>query len=331
MNITVILCTYNRSESLRHALTSAASLKLPESVEWEVLVVDNNSSDKTRTVVDEFRREYPGRFRYLLEPKPGKSQALNAGIREARGDVLAFMDDDVIVDAMWLQKLTAPLLSRESVGAGGRVLQHWTSSVPPWLCRDGQYKEMAWPLVIFDLGDYVHHLTNNVCGTNMAFHKDMFEKYGGFRTDLGPQPGSEIRCEDSEFCVRLVTAGERIRYEPSAIVYHPVPHVRLTKTYFLAWWFDFGRANVRKASPRPAVWGISGRYVRMAGTASRLLRRALRWMLAFTPPQRFYYKVRSWEAAGALVEDCQSLLGAMPRRRWLANSSHATGSANSHL
>ena len=122
MKITIILCTYNRCGSLAKALQSASALRLPDSDEWEVLVVDNNSSDKTREVVEEFRGRYPGRFRYLFEPQQGKSYALNAGVREARGDVLAFTDDDVTFEPMWLQNLTASLRTGEWAGAGGRTL-----------------------------------------------------------------------------------------------------------------------------------------------------------------------------------------------------------------
>jgi glucosyl-dolichyl phosphate glucuronosyltransferase len=88
MHITVILCTYNRSQFLKKALESIAASELPDTREWEVLVVDNNSSDQTREVVGSFSRRYPGRFRYLFESHPGKLSGPNAGIGEARGDVL---------------------------------------------------------------------------------------------------------------------------------------------------------------------------------------------------------------------------------------------------
>src|ERR1700681_3481669 len=109
MKITVILCTYNLWGSFAKALESVAEQTFSKSVEWEVLVVDNNSRDQTREVVEEFNRRHPGRFRYLLEKRSGKSYALNAGISEARGDILAFMDDDVTVEPTWLQNLTAAL------------------------------------------------------------------------------------------------------------------------------------------------------------------------------------------------------------------------------
>ncbi len=238
MNITVILCTFNRCRSLAQALASVALSQMPQSVAWEVLVVDNNSRDQTRDVVAEFCVRYPGRFRYLFESKLGKSHALNRGIAEARGDVLAFMDDDVRVEQMWLQNLTAALLKGQSAGCGGRVLPEWNSAPPRWLpdrddndvlAPDNKERYLLGPLALFDLGLEAKRLAEPPFGTNMAFQKAMFAKYGGFRTDLGPQPGSEIRNEDTEFGRRLLGAGEQLWYEPSAVVYHPVPQNRLQK------------------------------------------------------------------------------------------------------
>src|SRR5271165_3469739 len=119
MNITIVICTFERSERLAKALSSLSVQVLPDSVEWEVLVVDNNSRDKTREVVEEFCRQYPGRFRYTFEPEQGKSCALNRGVGEARGDIVAFTDDDVTLEPTWLQNLTASLRSGEWAGAGG--------------------------------------------------------------------------------------------------------------------------------------------------------------------------------------------------------------------
>ncbi|MGC2247271.1 MAG: glycosyltransferase, partial [Terriglobales bacterium] len=85
MRIALILCTYNRCEFLAKALDSIAASILPESVEWEVFVVDNNSSDQTREVVEGFCHRYPERFRYVIERQQGLSSARNAGIRESQG------------------------------------------------------------------------------------------------------------------------------------------------------------------------------------------------------------------------------------------------------
>jgi glycosyltransferase involved in cell wall biosynthesis len=298
MKISVILCTYNRCESLAKALGSAAGLTLPESTDWQVLVVDNNSTDQTREVAEDFCRRHPGRFRYVFEPRPGKSYALESGLREASGDVLAFMDDDVTVEPMWLENLTSPLLDGKWAGTGGRILPNWTCAAPPWL--DLKEKWALAPLALFDLGPDAGPLTEAPFGTNMAFQKRMFEKYGGFRTDLGPQPGSEIRNEDSEFGRRLLQAGERFWYEPSAIVYHSVPQKRIQKRYFLTWWFDKGRADARERGIPADTMGF------IAGIPLYLFRRiavwTFRWMVTPIPTARFACKLKVWVVAGAIKE-----------------------------
>jgi len=298
MKITVILCTYNRCESLAKALGSVAASTLPESVDWEVLVVDNNSPDRTRDVVEDFCRRYPGRFRYLFEPHQGKSYALNAGIREARGDVLAFMDDDVTVDSTWLRNLTAGLVSGEWAGAGGRILPQWPYEPPSWL-PEKEWYGMA-PLVMFDLGLEAGPLTDPPFGTNMAFHRRMFEKYGTFRTDLGPRPNSEIRNEDTEFGSRLLAAGERIKYEPDAVVHHEVPQKRLQREFFLTWWFDKGRADIRGVGVGgDGKWFVSGIPLYLF---RRLAVGTLRWMVTLDPSRRFSSRLAVWLLAGMIVE-----------------------------
>jgi glucosyl-dolichyl phosphate glucuronosyltransferase len=295
--ITVILCTYNRCQSLAKALESAAALVLPESAEWEVLVVDNNSGDRTRAVVEDFCNREPGRFRYLFEPRPGKSNALNAGIREARGDIVAFMDDDVKVDPAWLRNLTAPLRDSRWAGSGGPVFLEWFCSPPRWLSLEGRYA-LA-PLAGFNPGAEAAELTEPPFGTNMAFRRTMFDKYGSFRTDLGPSPDGEIRDEDTEFGRRLIAGGERLRYEPSAIVYHPVSEDRLRKRYFLKWWFGKGCADIRQRGIPPSAlccWGIPLNLWRRLGVGT------LRWMVAVEPGRRFSRKLSVWKILGEIKE-----------------------------
>jgi len=297
MNTTVILCTYNRCDSLVRALESAAALTLPDSHDWEVLVVDNNSTDRTRQVVDELSRRCPGRFRYLFEPQQGKSFALNAGIREAHGDVLAFVDDDATVEPSWLRNLTASLQDGRWAGAAGRILPQRNFTAPRWLSLEG-WKTRA-PLVIYDLGPNAGELNDLPFGTNMAFRREMFEQYGGFRSDLGPRP-SEVRGEDSEFAARLLRAGERLRYEPSAVVYHEVPEARLRKAYFLRWWLDKARADIRAfgipADTRGSIAGVPLVFFLKLATST------VRWMLSFEPALRFSRKIDVWIMAGRITE-----------------------------
>lgn len=313
MKITVILCTYNRSRSLAKALESVAGSQLPRSIEWEVLVVDNNSSDQTRNIVEDYCRRYPGRFRYLFEPQPGKSYALNSGIRESVGEILAFMDDDVTVEPTWLQNLTAALHDGEWAGAGGRILPERSFSPPRWLTLHGPFS-LGGVLALFDRGDKPGAIDWAPYGTNMAFRRAMFEKYGGFRTDLGPIPGSQIRGEDTEFAQRLMKAGEHVRWEPSAVVYHEVAEYRLHKRYFLQWWFDFGRAEIRAKIKRPDFLGIPRHYISISNRLFSILpRRMMQWLLAFDPPVRFFRKCMVFWTFGEIVEIYHRVYG--PREK----------------
>lgn len=298
MDITVILCTYNRWERLARALESVLKSNPPASARWTVLVVDNNSKDRTRSVVEEFSQKAPGRVRYLFEPRQGKSYALNSGIAAAEGSVLAFMDDDVEVDPNWLNLLTAPFSQPKWAGAGGRVLPGAGFVPTEWM--DTSSRDGLAPLAIFDLGPDAGELKEAPFGTNMAFRKSMFDKFGVFRTDLGPQNGSEIRSEDSEFGARLLAAGEPLWYEPAAIVYHYIPPARAQRKYFQVWWFDKARGDVRQLGvPQDTRWKISG-------VPLYLLRRiaiwTLRWLTALREPGRFSAKLKVWWLAGNILE-----------------------------
>ena len=298
MNVTVILCTYNRCHSLPAALESVAASKIPASVEWEVLVVDNNSADKTRDVVEEFTRRHPGRFRYLFEPRQGKSNALNTGIREARGEILAFMDDDVMVDANWLESLLNVFQNPAWAGVGGRILPERDFTPPAWLSLENKYA-LA-PLAIFDLGLQPGEMLEAPFGTNMAFRRGVFDKVGGFRTDLGPRPGSETRSEDTEFGFRVLATGFRLWYEPSAIVYHSLPEHRLRKGYFLAWWYDKARADIRvTGDPDEHQFHVAGVPLNVF---RRLVVWTFRWATSLKPDERFSSKLKVWSKAGEIIE-----------------------------
>jgi len=318
VNITVILCTYNRCQTLANTLSRVASSKLPESVEWEVLVVDNNSSDQTRDVVHGFCSWYPGRFRYVFEPQTGKSFALNTGVCQARGDVLAFIDDDVTVGPHWLQDLTAPLRGGDYAGVAGPILPAEAFTPPKWLALDGPHAMKHVFCAYFNLGDKPRELNEPPYGANMAFRKKMFEKYGQFRTDLGPSPNREIPRpnEDTEFGRRLLAAGERLWYQPSAVVYHPAPGSRLERPYFLKWWFDLGRASVREWGRGPSVLGIPRPYLNILklGTVV-MLQNLARWVLAHNSQRRFYHKCHTWMRAGQIKEYCRLLRGSPEKNK----------------
>ena len=300
MKVSVVICTFNRCQSLARTLESLTQLTMPQSTAWEVLVVDNNSGDTTRQVAESFCQRFPELIRYVSERRPGKSVALNRGIAEASGEILAFTDDDVVFSSDWLHNLTRNLAGDEWVGAAGRTLPDGTLQVPPWLpCNR---RDALAPLAIFDPPIEAGPLNAAPYGVNMAFRRKVFEIYGGFRTDLGPNPNSEApqKSEDSEFGHRLLAGGERIRYEPSAILYHSVPQSRLRKSYFLAWWFDKARADARAfGCPLRTRWIVAGVPLRLFG---RLGRWTISWLLATDPSSRFDRKLNMWANCGEILE-----------------------------
>ena len=137
----------------------------------------------------------------------------------------------------------------------------------------------------------------------MGFRREMFQKYGYFRPDLGRHPGNLIGGEETEFGKRLIAAGERFGYEPSAVVYHPVSEERLNKKYILAWCFDFGRGVTLQKGKRVAVLGIPRHFVSICNLVLRLLPlRIMHWLMAVNPQRRFFCKCRVWQTAGEIAE-----------------------------
>jgi GT2 family glycosyltransferase len=214
--------------------------------------------------------------------------------------VLAFTDDDVEVTPTWLQNLTAPFDDGEWAGVAGRILPEPSFSPPRWIPHMDRYA--LGPLAVFDPAFEAGPLNESPVGANMAFRRRVFQTCGGFRTDLGPKPYSENpqKSEDSEFGHRLLMAGERIRYEPSAVVYHCVPADRIRKEYFLDWWFDKARADIRAhGAPTGSRLIIGGIPI---GLFRRLAIWTVRWMFAVRPAHRFSLKLKVWINLGELKE-----------------------------
>lgn len=303
MNITVVICTYNRCFTLARALDSVAAQLLPDSVSWEVVVVDNNSCDQTREVVEDYGRRFPGRFRYVFEPHQGLSRARNAGIHAARGEIIAFTDDDVIADSNWLRNLTASLFDGKCAGAGGRIVPPPDFTPPDWYAMDGTMDLPGAFLPLFDLGNETCEMKKAPYGANMAFHKSMFEKHGMFRVDLGRFGDNLLMGEDTNFGNLLISAGEVLRYEPSALVQHPVPQERLSKKHFRAWWFDFGRTRIIERGVRRALFGIPGEYISILSVLLRSLPiRLCRWLFTVEPRLRFSNECQVRLALGEIVQ-----------------------------
>jgi glycosyltransferase involved in cell wall biosynthesis len=237
--LSVVLCTYNRQKSLRRTLGSLANMSVPAGLAWELVVVDNNSTDRTRDVVEEFARGTVVDVRYVFERKQGLAHARTRGVAEASGHVIAFTDDDVVVDQHWLTGLVNAFADRDAASVGGKILPVWEQPCPGWLTTD------LWGyLALLDHGEESRDLdVPDLWGANFAVRRTVLEKYGGFDTALGRVPGKLYAGEETMLLRRLLEAGERISYTPAALVYHHVPVSRMRKAYFRRWRFDEGELH----------------------------------------------------------------------------------------
>jgi GT2 family glycosyltransferase len=239
--VSVIIATHNRAVMLDECLAHLRAQQFKPGD--EVIVVDNASTDETRTVVARHQASWPTPLRLLHEPTPGKSHAIALAVSEARGDLLAFTDDDVNVGATWLDTVRAPMTEDPSVAlAGGPVVARWEPAVPRHFRRAiAQHPRLGAPIALLDYGDRRAALgERTLLGANLAVRRDVFNAVGGFPTHLGKLRGTLLSGEDDELCRRVQSAGHRAVYLPDAVVSHWVPAQRARVGYFLNWFFWSG-------------------------------------------------------------------------------------------
>jgi glucosyl-dolichyl phosphate glucuronosyltransferase len=309
--ISVVICTYNRCEVLKQTLQSFAEMELPSGFSWELLVVDNNSTDATREFISSVAKESQLPLRYLFEERQGKTFALNAGVKEAKGEVLAFTDDDVRVDPRWLSRIKEAFDQSDCAGVGGKIVPLWSSPKPPWLVLEGAYK-LNDIHGGYDLGGEVRQVTPKTTpfGANLAFRKTAFAKHGLFRTDLGPSANSQMPMEETEFCRRLMLGGENILYLPGVVVYHRVDKKLMTKKHFQNWYFAFGRSAIRLLGIPPGTVYYFGIPRFMLRT---LVEELTRWLFAIDRRKRFFHKLKVYERMGEIQEARQMSGKGTPR------------------
>jgi len=282
LDATVLIATYNRADLLDETLAYLARMRVSPLLRWDVIVIDNNSKDETRAVVERRMAAFPVRLRYLFEERQGRSSALNTGIREAEGAVLVFTDDDVRVRDGWLDAATAPLLSGDKAIAytGGPVRPIWGASPPAWL--DLERGDLWGTIAIQNHGGepFIYEARRKVpLGANMAVRRDVFDVIGGFRADLGRTGGRLVLGQEvPELLMRARDAGYRGQYVPDMQVWHHIPAKRLTAGYFRRWWFGKGvsRAALERMQPVTEL-GIDLRQTRhVLGVPRYMYRSVLR-------------------------------------------------------
>jgi glycosyltransferase involved in cell wall biosynthesis len=242
MKYSIVIATYNRAADLRETLTSLAGLQ-PDGA-WEVIVVDNKSPDDTRQVVESAAASFPVDLRYIFEQQQGRSPALNAGIRAARGEIIATTDDDVRVPADWLTRAADGLERMQCDYVGGRVVPIWGGPKPAWIPDHGG-KQWA-VIALLDYGpEPIPFGTRVPLGVNMAFRRSAFDRAGLLDPNTGRRAGTLLGQEVREWCIRARQAGLRGFYIPEMALRHIIPADRLNKAYFRRWFYWRGISRAR--------------------------------------------------------------------------------------
>lgn len=224
--LSIIIPTKNRAWILSELLESITRTEEVEEICPEVIVADNNSDDDTRDVVASAAKNFATELRVLGVATPGKSAALNGAVKSAAGDLIAFLDDDVIVDKTWLTAVSGFFRCGEYQAAQGLIgLQAPAKDDPEILKLVERYRTI--PKLNYEPDLKTVHSLN---GANFFVARDVFERVGGFDERLGP--GASGTSEDVDFARRLARANVAIGYAPEAIVYHRVDRDRLTEEYF---------------------------------------------------------------------------------------------------
>jgi len=257
VKVSVAICTWNRAKLLDETLLTMRALDVPPNVEWEVIVVDNNSADETSRVLDRHASHLP--LVALFEPQAGKSYAANLAASRADGDLLIWTDDDVRVAAGWLSAyVDAARRSPEAAFFAGPIDPWFETPPPPWI--DRHLSSLTGVYVIVDHGPDYRRLAHDeaVFGANMAFRTDVARAFP-LNERLGRIRGSLIGGDDTELIKRVHDAGFHGVWVPAARVQHFVPTERLTKHYVKRWFTDAGRNFVRQGgllAPHRTVRGV---------------------------------------------------------------------------
>jgi len=272
----VVIPTYNRASSLRRALRSVVDLNLSPEL-YEVVVVDNNSTDDTPQAVQDFLHSGVS-VRYVKETHLSFTVARHAGANAAKGRILSYIDDDVVVDKGWLSAVIDVFEGNDAVGiVGGPILPIFEAEPPNWI---KQYYPMSGWLSLMDRGSEIHE-TNWAFGPNFSVRKDILQMVGGFPADtIGVEaegrPGVVekiyVGSGDVGLCAKVKKAGCKVMYVPGALVHHVIPPVRLTKK----WWHS-------RLAGEGCFHALTQQYENEEGRG-RLFRRGLRstWKAAKT-------------------------------------------------
>jgi glucosyl-dolichyl phosphate glucuronosyltransferase len=225
--ITVAICTYNRSDILANCLEALHHQTVHKKA-FEILVVDNNSNDGTAELVKEWQSKITN-LNYIFEITSGLSTARNRAIHEAKGEIIAFIDDDALVCSDYIEALSSTFSRyQDAISVCGRVVLQPSKPFPAWMPSRlrAAYAE-------FEAGSHEIVLNSGGVGANMAFRKKCFVKYGFFNTELGRKKGNLLSMEDRDYLNHVQSQYGQCIYSPKAMVNHCVGIERISRIFFI--------------------------------------------------------------------------------------------------
>jgi glycosyltransferase involved in cell wall biosynthesis len=265
--ITSIICTHNRCDRLPGAVESLVSQDLPGEA-YEVLVVDNGSTDDTREICSDLVSRHEN-VRYVYEDSLGLSYARNRGVAEAGGTYVAFLDDDARARADWLSAILRVFreVDPRPGCVSGKILPEWEVDPPEWM-----NDRLKGQLALQDWGDRSHFIGENewFAGASLAYEKETLLSAGAFDPDLGRIGDNLLSMEEDLLRCRIESAGKRYFYDPGIVARHFIKKERLKKEWFeeRAYWNGFSNAVLdRKMSGT----GRSEHVLKALSTAARIV------------------------------------------------------------
>ncbi|NVN97979.1 MAG: glycosyltransferase family 2 protein [Geobacteraceae bacterium] len=302
MDLTVIVCTYNRLESLKRLVAGFDACKQPGRITWELLIINNNSTDGTDGYLSELV-ESSRHLRSADEPLQGLSHSRNRGIMEAAGRFLFFMDDDAAPDGDFLCSIERALQSYVDARCFGvKVISHFPQK-PDWFAIDGPFA-LTGILGIYDLGESDRILTSadpHPLGSGILIEKGLIGEVGCFDTNLGVKEGVKYpsRGEDTDLMDRLRTGGTAIYYLANTVVNHYPDLLRYNLSHLKKMYIGSGLGLARDHIDNcTRIFGVP-RYL-YKHTLGCLLR-AVCWHMRGRGDAAVYYRTRYWLALGMIM------------------------------
>lgn len=229
--ISIIICTYNREKYIGTLLESIAKNDYPKN-DYEILLVDNNCTDNTRSVCSTFAQQHADiNFRYIVEPEQGLSAARNKGIKESRGNIIIYVDDDALVDTNYISSFAEHFTNNpNTMAAGGPIEPLYETEEPKWMSPYTKALLTAW----MNYGNAIRNYPKGRYpgGGNAAYRKIVFDKVGLFNTELGRKGTALLASEEKDIFDKMHALGMQVKYLPTPVLHHIIPQTKLEKPYF---------------------------------------------------------------------------------------------------